>query len=423
MVSKAEVQAEFDNFCILHDNIEFDELFEEDGETRIGFLMRHPWGDSTLGVEIPLDSEARSKLASALNQLKLPSSLSAVHHHGTNQLEVIWTANKLGPLGRGALNREFEFQFEGRSHNCKFAESSPVLLDFLKYARPISNPTSTNHRNISSFFLFLNADHDRPGRGVPLSFFIDDFDFEDDEGLRFLRCLNFYMSYYDHSSPLVLVHEDADLETAARERYLHGEFPSTINGSSLDENLLGFWNASVQMPDTFTKYLYCYRILEYSAKNYLDHSMNMALKRALCAPHAASDFGKLTSDVIAVFSQKTMDDIAKMDALVSETVQPDLIWREVRKSAEYFTKSHTFDGGFTVKPLISEGCTFESFCTTFPGHLLKSVRELRNGIAHGKEAKSSATILPSLPNKAKIQPWLNVIEMLAGEVILFRNHV
>lgn len=417
------VKAEFSEFLENNAAATLKDLFEEDGETHAGYLLLHPWDDPTLGIEIPKDSEKRAELVVTLNSVSLPKQLSAIHHTEENRLEVIWTANKLNPIASGAKGRSFTFNFQGKAHKCTFAPSSDTLLNLLSHTRPVSNPNHTNHRNVVSFVMHLNSGGEHRGAGDPLSFFIEDFEFSDDEGVSFLRCLNFYMSYYDHSTPLVLIHEDSDMETAERHRYLHGKFPAEINGSAIDDNLLGFWNASLLMPDMFTKFLYCFRILEYSAKSYLDHSMNMALKRALCTPHASSDLGKLTSEIIAVFSQKSMDDYAKLDALVNETVNVDLIWAEVEKNLDYFSKPHTFDGGLTMKPLVSKDCTPDSFKSSFPGHLLKGIRELRNGIAHGKEVKSSATVLPSLPNKVKLRPWLNIIELLAGEVILFREHV
>jgi hypothetical protein len=108
-----------------------------------------------------------------------------------------------------------------------------------------------------------------------------------------------------------------------------------------------------------------------------------------------------------------------MEALLKEVVKPELIWREVEKNKDYFSSRIDFDGGFQLKPLISEKMTEEVFCSEWPTKFCSLARQIRNSLSHGKEQHMSAVIAPIAENFDSLQGWGEVMALAAGEVIVY----
>lgn len=165
-----------------------------------------PWGDSSMVLEIPEDP---SELFSALENLILPERLAAIYHRDSRKLEVIWTAYRVPPPSEEVLNRAFTFRYEGADFNCVFDVSSDRLLTLAASFVPVGPPEFA-YRNLPSFKRFTSSSKTerQPGPilSSPWSFWVANIDFEDEDALvDFLTNLNFYISYYDDSSPYVLI--------------------------------------------------------------------------------------------------------------------------------------------------------------------------------------------------------------------------
>jgi len=388
--------------------------------------IKKPWGDDSLVIFVPDDVEA---FAEALNNVHLPARYTAIWHRDTKDLEVIWTAHPLPPDYADLLTRKFFFQYNAHEYRCEFLRSSERLLVIAANSRPVSG-TSTNYRNLQSFYAYMSqkapsdtpSKEPRPSVGEPLSFWIRSVEWDEDEVLGLVNHLNFYMTYYDTISPSIVIHSPKSETQAAqpRTRYMIGRFPERIAAAEVDDTLLHFWNAS-RLGDPAWRFLQCFRIIEYASFSFLEAGVRASVRRILSAPHALDDMQGVTERVLAAIARSKLDDYLKFEAILKERVEPAVLWREINRNLSAFTTETKFDGGFTVTRLISNGAKEEEFTVNGIGTFTKIIRDIRNGLSHGKELKSSAAITPTARNFERLQPWASLISVAAGEVLLNRD--
>lgn len=395
------------------------------GKGSRGYLaISKPWGDHTLQIVIPEDARERRALIQTLNGIILPARFSAILHRETGQLEVIWTAFKLKESAEEVRERSFIFCFEGRDRECRYGPSSKDLVRLAKHCFPISIPTSTDHRNIVSLHFFSN-DIDAGNIDEPISFFVDCAGL-DEAGLPpLIMHLNAYMSYFDHKSPRVLVHEGSPgADHMPRSRYLAGRFPSRIDGRQLDQNLLVYWLEMVATRNEIMRFLLCYRIIEYAAFNYVESSTRLRIRKILGSPIAVTDIDR-SVDLISelLMTGKGAEEIPRAQNLISAAVDLSLVWAEIDGNRGFFCEDTCFDGGYKVKSLITAKCSYESWANNGVRITLDRLRGIRNALSHGQDTQTRATILPTAGNAGQIRPWLNLIEIIAGETIIYREVV
>ncbi|HWW12409.1 MAG TPA: hypothetical protein VN018_07825 [Brevundimonas sp.] len=376
-----------------------------------------PWGDDSVVLMVPPNDD---RFDHALNELILPERLSAIYHRGTKKLEVIWTAYTLAQSQLEIAGRSFQFGFDGRSYTCEFGASSKELVLLSRYAAT-AGMTATNHRNLGSFISFAHgADADVQELDEPRSFWVHDIEWEEDQVLRMIRNLNFYLTYYDASSPTVLIHSPDLGGVDARVRYTHGSFPDGIIGKPLDDVILHFWSAA-QSGDNSRRYLYYYRIIEYASFFYLDQAAKAAVRKILASPHAATDVAGVTEKVMGAISESRLDEYAKFAAVIRDNVDIKILWREIEVNPDPFTQSIEFDGGYVLAPLIANGCREADFCVKGLENFTKAIRDIRNALSHGRDQKTAAVITPTVSNLKKLRPWVHLIAAAAGEVALYKD--
>ena len=240
----------------------------------------------------------------------------------------------------------------------------------------------------------------------------------DEATVSLCRHLNFYMSYYDAYSPIIAMHAPKQEGGEPRERYIAGSFPKTIVAAELNSNLMHFWAGS-RSGDVFRRFLYCYQILEFASFYFVEDNIKRAVRKALATPHIRDEMDNLIIEIIDCVQESRIWEGNKMDALIKDVVNPDLIWREIEKNKEYFCSSIEFDGGFVLKPLVVDKTTSETFKHEWHDKFNKTIRLIRNALSHGKEQSMSSVIAPTPTNFANIQPWAALISVAAGEVVVY----
>jgi hypothetical protein len=381
----------------------------------------YPWQDKSLILLVP---EEPRELAEALNNVLLPQRYTAVWHSDTKDLEVIWTAHRLPPGYDVYPARSFEFVFEGKNYNCGFGRSSDRLLTIAKAMSPVGG-SDTTYRNLTSFATFAIANKQAmvaQSIHEPICFWVRNIEWSDDFVLRFVMNLNFYMQYFDYKQPHILIHPPVAEGQAAtpRTQYPAGEFPKQMRAKPLDDNLLHFWAASRE-GDPARQFLYCYRIIEYTSSLYIDHACRSSLKMALADPKALDDIEHLTEQVLSAMQKSKLDEYAKYEAVIRETVSADRVWNEIQNNMGAFVSETRFDGGFKVGPLLSLGGRKEDWLPQGLGALARVLRDMRNALSHGKDQKSSAVIAPTTGNFRLLTPWVNLISVMAADVILYQD--
>jgi hypothetical protein len=409
--------------AFLEDNKNSSVISSEEIEDQAeGFAIKDPWNDASLIIKI--DEEDRD-FTSKMNSIILTERFSAIWHKDTKDLEVIFQAFPLAKPIADLRGRIFTFRFGLRSYECEFAPSSLRLEAIAKNVVPVQS-SKTNYRNLQSFktYFSLLKDENTPQAFIeacqPLSFFIRKIDHVQDEMISTIAHLNFFMSYFDRRTPTVVIHPPKiKRSNVAEQRYVAGRFPSNITARSIDDNLLHYWEAASQ-GDQARRFLYYYRIIEYSASVYVDQGNRAALKRALSAPNALDDIDRISDEVMNITARIKMDEYARMEAMLKEYVAIQCLWGAIEKNRAYFAAEQVFEGGFIMPAIASEKMTINEFspsaCMTF----VRSIKDIRNALSHGKDQKTQSVIIPTSHNLSLLQPWVVLIACAAGDLILYR---
>jgi hypothetical protein len=389
--------------------------------------IRSPWGDESLAITLPGGDAALERLAAAMNGVVLPERLSAVWHVADQALEVIWTAYQLLPTQKEIDGRKFTFIHEKVVYECEFGSSSDMLLEMARHTIPISMSES-NWRNMHSFCRYTTNqgregdDEQLYDLDKPRSFWVRNFDLTRDDAFDVIQHLNFYLTYYDDRSPYVFLHNQEPPSTIKpRVRYVSERFPETINSRPLDDILLNFWVAVQEARDVVVRFLYCFRIIEYASFFYLEASAKSSVRKILSAPDAADNISVLTERLISALNESKLDEYAQFNSIIKDTVDAKKLWREMSQNIDAFCAETIFDGGFRLAPLVAANCSEDQFIVRGVETFAKSIKDIRNALSHGRDKKSTFVITATQRNLNLLRPWLNLIELAAGEVLLYKD--
>ena len=284
-----------------------------------------PWDDSSFVLLVPDDL---SSFIEALNNVRLPVRYSALWHRDRRKFEILWTA--FPPPVEGVAGRSFAFTWRGNEHKCEFAKASQRALVLAVNYQPVGQSTN-NYRNLPSFQLWSQHAALRSAQAEPLSFWIHDIDWNEEDILDLTLHLNFYLKYFDDRSPVVLIHPPTTETTwNPRNRYIEDAFPQTIRSQEIDNNALFLWEAA-RLGDNSRRFLYYYRIIEYSAVSYLDYTARTALRIALAAPNALDDIVRVTENVVAAVQRMKLDEFQRYEAMIKEVLKPAKLWQRSAK--------------------------------------------------------------------------------------------
>lgn len=407
-------------FLEVNQNSAVEEIDIEGGK-RLG--IKNPWGEDALVIYLPTDL---APLAEALNNVLLPDRFTAMWHRDTSELEVIWSAFPLGGPFKELEDRTFQFHYDTKEYRCEFGRSSDRLLLIAEHAVPVAL-SHTGHRNLMSFRAYAHqqktkndTETPRPLLGQPISFWVKNLEWDEDRVARIAHHLNFYMTYYDHRSPTIFVHSPPTEEVTPRTRYLIGTFPERLNAQQIEDDLLRLWIASRE-GDAGRRFVYCYRIIEYASHAYIDQGARKQVRALLSTPHALSDIGDLAEKVIAAALSSKAEDIQRVSMLLRDAVDPHLLWREISLNPQAFSEEVRFDGGFELRPLINVDMTQSMFATTGLDAFANAARQIRNHLSHGRDRTTQTSIIPTIENFRRLEPWVSAISIAAGEVINFKH--
>jgi hypothetical protein len=387
-------------------------------ESRAGFEILKPWGDTSLSIIIIEDFEAT---AEALNAIKLPERFSAIWHEDVRKIEIVWTAFKLPSSQKEIDGRKFTFSHKGCEHKCEFGKSSERLLALAKVVQPLTI-SETNHRNMNSLAAFVEEDG---GAGhmldYPRSFWIDNISWDEAVVVDTINHLNFYMRYYDGLSPTVLIHP-ANNETVVpkKTRYVSETFPAHVESSVVDENLLSFWSFA-DTGNPMLRFLLYYRILEYAAVHLIDDSIRCELKKLILTPDLKHDLGRSIEKMVGAMSSSKLSDAQRLRALARASISPKLLWRDLDANKDFFIKDTVFEGGFVIRSPIVKNDSSETFGVSGVERLSDRFRDIRNALSHGKDQEKGGVIRPTNGNGKLLAPWVHLIATAAGEVVLFKD--
>jgi len=392
-----------------------------------GYCVIKPWNDESLLFRFKPGYE--SELIIVLNNLILPARFTALYHVDTNTMECIHTI-----LGTDdpEFSRRFKFTLEGKIYSCEFAESSGRLLALSEYFERTRRYTSTEYRNLVEFrdFMEYSAEAKREAfeeeyfqEMKPISFYVRGFKcFDEDEIIDVSKHLNFLMLYYDRNSPFIIIHSiERELPERPKQlELLEPTFPSNIISRRKDQFLLDLAFTGFKVVPRL-QFLYYYQILEYSAFYYIDSEIKREILKVISTPDVVSNPDKYIPRIMDKVSESSQLEEAKIDRIVQIACDPNVIWEEVRQNRPYFLNGQEFDGGFAIDPFISEDITSDGFAAMWHPKTMKTLRNIRNALVHGRERRVSLIISPTRENDLKLMPWISIIRRIAEQVIIYSD--
>jgi hypothetical protein len=88
---------------------------------------------------------------------------------------------------------------------------------------------------------------------------------------------------------------------------------------------------------------------------------------------------------------------------------------------DFFTSPTTFDGGFVLDPLLPKNPTEDHFCHSGIPQFSRFIRDIRNALSHGRDIRTVSVIAPTHRNFSLLEPWVILMNVAAGEVILYED--
>lgn len=385
-------------------------------------IIGTPWGDTTVEIVVP---EENDELVASLNAVFLPPRYTAIFHRDSGDLEVIW-----GPVPRvfEERSRAFEFRFEGKTYQCKYGEASSRLLRIAEFSRPSGPGPETSYRNLVVLRGYLRRQRRTPESELvtdfsPTSFWITCVPEDENELLRLVRHLNFYMQYFDLKTPHVLIHEEPPSKDTVPPpgRYPFDSFPGVVSARPLDPYLLGLWEGAARATDTFRRFLYRYQIIEYAAFYYLQESTFYSIRKLLASPNLPARLDDSVRQILDMAVEARMDDEAKIVAVIKQVVDPERLWKQIEPALAFFSSDVVFDGGFALPALLKPGWGLDDFKSAWIPKFPDALRKLRNALVHAREARMAKGISPTHANYERIRPWTALVSFAASQVIAFRE--
>ena len=195
------------------------------------------------------------------------------------------------------------------------------------------------------------------------------------------------------------------------------KFPDSISCGQKDEFLLDFLLAANEV-ETRMSFIYYYQVLEYAAFYYIDSEVKKKLYLILNSPTIHSNSDIHLNKIVDSLTDYRQSDEAKLNKIVENLCDPEIIWREIESNKTIFINPQNFEGGFKLNSLISEDTTFDTFKTMWIPKLPDMLRKIRNSLVHGRESRQEFFISPTTVNDNKLFPWNNLIRRVAEQVVI-----
>ncbi len=126
--------------------------------------------------------------------------------------------------------------------------------------------------------------------------------------------------------------------------------------------------------------------------------------------------------LVAIFREENRNnETQRFTKMITDLIDEDLIWREICENSKAFTEKVKFDGGFELNPLVANVASKDCFGPQGMENFARSLRKIRNALAHGGESQTGQVILPTVRNLKRLQPWVHLIAVAAGEVVIYEH--
>lgn len=381
------------------------------------------WGVSAWSLSFPIQTKS---IAKTINSLQINPKFDAFIFGKT--VEVFY--GLFDPQNEDSavyLNKRFDFFLNGDKFTCEFKEPSKKFWEVVNslQKQPAGFNDYAPHLDVYLNDLRLDKLPEKI-RKIHEERVLVNFNIKL-PNLKYVtkleevfENLNFAMKYYDRRHPQIIIREDLDSDQSSKylgQRFLEDEFPKNITIQSVDDNISKLI-AVASTSNARHAFVYYYQVFEYAGFYYVESKLKNKLKRMLKDPSLINCDDEKINGLLSFLTELNHNDDVKMKKVLEEIVDPKLIWPEIDHMREALSKSYEFEGGFVVKPFISENITMDEWCSSWMPKTFDYFTKIRNCLVHARERRENKVILPTKNNTQKLLVFLPIIRRVAEQVAI-----
>ena len=392
-------------------------------ESRI--VVERPWGEGDAQLVIDVGN---SELVNDLNHLMFNPQFDAIIHRDLGEIEFVYgfLDTKSARLAVH-LDRSFDVTFDGATYACGFTKPTDRLYRVAAALRRV--PTELERTTVSQLDAFqLRQKKELPPEIakffehlVPRSFIVKTSDNVSSIHLEDIaRHINCLMRYYDRASPLIVIRPKTDGSKNPKFeplRLIDGSFPAALAVGGIDDIVLTLLEAGRDSSPRVA-FLYYYQVLEHAAFNFVDEKARRRLQNFVRDPAIVSCDERKLGELFALLTECHANDDVKMQRLIEECCDPDVLWREIEHDRAFFVDKIAFDGEFELSALIGADTSKETWKVMWMPKTFTHLTKIRNCLVHARERREDRVIVPSLANNEKIARWVPIVRRIAELVAL-----
>lgn len=345
----------------------------------------------------------------------------AIFHRDSGIYEFIFA-----PLDK-KFSRDFTLQYEGETFDLYYNQPSD---DFVALIRKFEAITESDYTDVfinlyrySTFYKFYKLTDEKVW--YPTNFFIKG-KFESspkmDDRLRFFKHVNFYMSFFDKKSPVIVIREikkQSDTEESATEK--KEPFPNKIVGRKIDDVVLDLFAAARDTDSSRSKFIFYYQILEFYSYYYFDSELKKKVNRIIRNPDlidCEKEYSQKIIEVIRDSMNKQKDESVKQEAMISDFCAIEDVESIIKRHINNYIQDVKFDGGYVFKKLADKEEALFAISDLIK-MLAKRLEKIRNVLVHARENRENTVIAPTKKNARLLNPYVLLIQKIA-ETLAYR---
>lgn len=394
----------------------------ENGST---LIIEKPWGQEDARIKLLTDE---TDFIKDLNQLVFNPMFDAIFHNDLKMEIAFGYVNPKNETLGLLLDRKFSLHFESREYVCEFTSPSDRFMSIARHFERM--PPENEEQSMRQLAMFRDAqkpEQDLLPRQIkyfegkiPRNFFITSTNgFKGINLEKLARHINFLISYYDRSSPIIAIRHKSDaLNVHPQLRMIEDKFPcSCLIAVPIDDIVLRLLDVARYSEPRFA-FIYYYQVFEYLGYYYMDSKSRSALRNAFRDPSLICGGEEKLDELFSIFSELNQNDEAKMRKVIEEHCDSSVIWKEINNDREFFATGQTFEGGFSAPSLIGKDISEETWETMWMPKTFDQLTKIRNVLVHAREKRESKVILPTRRNNEILQRYIPLIQRIAEQLAL-----
>ncbi|PIE58489.1 MAG: hypothetical protein CSA33_03450 [Desulfobulbus propionicus] len=394
-------------------------------------FIDNPWMRKDVFLKFSTDD---ADFISIINNIKFSSRFDAIFHMDTNTAEFIYSY--LDPRilsNKDILDRKFTIEHKGDKYKCYFKEPSKRLFKIA--ARFEKKDPSVRLKSVPQIIPFKDAQElekksdkiqEYFKNKVARSFFVQSEQRIDlDEFEKLTRQINLLAYYHDRKTPIITIKSDvqaAAIEHKSSVRYVRDFFPEKLVSQPVDEIPLKLIEVARESKPRFA-FLYYYQIIEYAGYAYREKAAKQQLTDYLQHPVNTESGTQSDTAFFATLSEFSRSHDIVIKKVLKDCCDPAVLWKEIEYDLDFFTTQQRYDGGLTIKPLISEDTTPKAWETMWMPALYDQLTDIQNAIISVRDWKQNSMLLPTPTNTVMLARYIPLIRRMAEQLVLGPSNV